>query len=383
MYKAVELEKRFTSHDDHMEAVLRLADEFCDEYLQPEEVLRRDDAHQPPYDLIPALMERGFLKVALPASVGGYDLGWSAFCQVQTRLGRSAYFAASILNRILCFGIIPVMNYGTEQQKEKLLPEMLRGEALVALALNEPEAGSDARNVQTAAEAVDGGWKVNGEKVWISDANHSKYLFELCKADGAFVSLLIPRHTPGIQMTEMKKAGNNCMPTWHIQIENAFVPMEYQLGEVGSGLRNMLGTLRYSRASQAATATGCAEAALALTCAHTTTRVQFGEPLSKLQVVKHRLVDMEIEITKARLMVRELASLLDAGTECTAMSSMTKIVASETLQMITNHGMQLMASAGYSTASHMQRYWRDARLFTFGEGSNEIQKELIARTMGL
>ena len=383
MYQPLALEKRVTPHDEQLKAILERAEEFCEKYLQPDEVLRRDEAHQPPYDLIPALMECGFLKVALPSTVGGYGLGWSAFCLVQERLGRSAYFSASILNRILCFGVMPLMNYGTAKQKEKLLPEMLRGEALVALALNEPEAGSDARNVQTRAEAVEGGWSVNGEKVWISDANYSKYLFALCKAEGGFVALLIPRQAAGIEMTEMKKAGNNCMPTWHIRMKDVFVAAEYQLGEVGAGLRNVLGTLRYSRASQAATATGCAEAALALVLAHTTTRVQFGEPLAKLQVVKHRLVEMEIEVTKARLMVRELAALLDAGEECTAMSSITKIVASETLQMVTNHGMQLMASAGYSTASHMQRYWRDARLFTFGEGSNEIQKELIARTMGL
>lgn len=366
-----------------LEAMLASVSQFCEEYLQPEEVLRRDAEHRPPYDLIPAMVERGFLRVPLPLEIGGFNMGWRAFCQVQEALGRSAYFAASILNRLLCFGIMPILKFGNPEQRAGLLPEMLSGAALTALALNEPQAGSDARNVQTTAISVEGGWSVTGEKVWISDADTSRYLFTLCKTQNGFLSLMVPRHAAGIQMEEMKKVGNHCMPTWHVRLKDVFVPFSLQLGSVGSGLRNVLGTLRYSRASQAATATGCAQAALALAIAHTSTREQFGAPLSKLQVVKHRLVEMEIEVTKARLLVRELATLLDAEAECTAVSSITKIVASEALQLVTNHGMQLMASAGYSTESHMQRYWRDSRLFTFGEGSNEVQKELIARTMGL
>jgi alkylation response protein AidB-like acyl-CoA dehydrogenase len=358
-------------------------DQFCDLYLQPDEVLRRDAAHQPPYDLLPHLAERGLIRVPLPQEDGGYGMGWTQFCLVQERIGRSAYFAASILNRVICFGIMPLLNHGSSEQKAEILPDLLEGKALCALGLNEADAGSDARNVQSTAVRVDGGWLLNGEKVWISDAKASKYLLTLAKVDGAFLTLLTPLGSAGITMEEMEKAGNNCMPTWRIGMKNVFVPERYQMGKVGDGLRNILSTLRYSRASQAATAVGCAQAALDLAMSHAKSRIQFGQPLAALQVVKHKLVDMHVEVTKARLLVRELARKLDAGEECADVSSMTKITASETLQFVTNHGMQIMASAGYSIHSHMQRYWRDARLFTFGEGANEVQKELIARTLGL
>ena len=184
-------------------------------------------------------------------------------------------------------------------------------------------------------------------------------------------------------MTEIAKVGNNCMPSFDIGFDGVRISDSARLGAVGSGFDVVTGTLVYSRASMSATVVGCAQAALDLAVEHGRERVQFGRPVAQFQVIRHRLVDMRMEVVKARLLLRELARRIDAGEPAVDMAAMTKIAATEALQFVTDHGMQILASAGYCSESPMQRYWRDARLYSFGEGTNEIQREIVAREMGL
>jgi len=267
------------------------------------------------------------------------------------------------------------------------LPRLLAGEALIALALSEPEAGSDARAVRTRARRSGQGWVISGRKTWISDAGQASHLLTLCRsAEGEkpeLTAFLVPRRSAGIAMTEIGKVGNNCMPSFDIGYDEVQVADEDRLGAVGEGFRTVSGALSYSRASMAATAVGCAKAALELAIEHAKSRVQFGRPIGQFQVIKHRLADMAFEITKAELLVAELARRIDAGEDVGMMTPMAKLAATETLQLVTAHGMQILASAGYASESPMQRYWRDARLFTFGEGTSEIQREIIAGRLGL
>ena len=199
----------------------------------------------------------------------------------------------------------------------------------------------------------------------------------------SFVALLIPRDAPGVAMTSIAKVGNNCMPSWDIGFDDVVVPEDLRLGEAGRGFETITGTLRYSRISLSAIILGSAQAALDLAVSHAQERVQFGQSIGDFQVIRHRLVDMKVELIKARLMVYELARAVDADEPCEELAAMTKIVATDMFQFITHHGMQIMASAGYASESPMQRYWRDSRLYTFGEGANEIQREIVAREMGL
>ena len=161
------------------------------------------------------------------------------------------------------------------------------------------------------------------------------------------------------------------------------VPADALLGEEGRGFAHLMSTLHYSRASMAATVTGAAEAALQIALAHARDRVQFGRPIGQFQAIAHRLADMRMRVDLSRLMVRHLAQLISAGTPCRREAAQAKIIATETLRDVTDAGMQILASAGYAAESDLQRLWRDSRLYTFGEGANEVLRDSIARDLGL
>jgi alkylation response protein AidB-like acyl-CoA dehydrogenase len=366
--------------------ILDAVDRFC-ERLTPAEAVRRDAGHVPPYDYLESLGAMGLIRAPIPEAAGGLGLPWSMFCRIQECIAYHAQPVASILNRVISFGAMPLVLFGTAEQRASLLPRLLDGEALVALALSEPGAGSDARAVATRAERDGQGWRIRGRKTWISDAGRADYLLTLCRIAGGegdgLAAFLVPRTAPGVSMTTIPKVGNNCMPSWDIGYDDVSVADDSRLGDAGAGFRTITGTLRFSRACLSATLVGSGQAALDLAIAHARERAQFGKPIASFQVIRHRLVDMKIEVMKARLMVRELARAVDADEPTDELAAMTKIVATQMFQYVTDHGMQILASAGYASDSPMQRYWRDARLYSFGEGANEIQREIMARQMGL
>lgn len=371
------------------DAFLEAVDRFAARHLLPDEVRRRDSEHQPPYDLLPAMGEAGFFRIALPEAEGGLGEDWRSLALVQERLAKHAYFAGSILNRVVGFGIASIRGYGSAAQRATLLPRLLQGQLLIALALTEPDAGSDAAAVTTRAERTAAGWRITGRKSWISDARGADFLLVVARTTPGSVGaegislLLVPPTAPGIAMTPLPKIGNNCMPSWDIGLDGVEVPEDALLGQEGRGFRHLMSTLHASRASMAATVTGCAEAALETCLNHAQQRVQFGRPIGANQVIRHRLADMRMRVDQSKLVVRHLAWLIATGRPCRREAAQAKVIATECLQYVTHHGMQVMASAGYAAESDMQRFWRDARLYSFGEGANEILRDGIAREMGL
>lgn len=371
------------------DAFLDAVDRFAARHLPPEEVRRRDREHLPPYDLLPAMGEAGFFRIALPEAEGGLGEDWRSLALVQERLARHAYCAGSILNRVVGFGIASIRGHGSAAQRAALLPRLLEGRLLIALALTEPGAGSDAAAVTTRAERSAAGWRITGRKSWISDARGADYLLVVARTTPGSVGtegislLLVPPGTPGVAMTPLPKVGNNCMPSWDIGLDGVEVPQDALLGQEGMGFRHLMSTLHASRASMAATVTGCAEAALETALAHARQRVQFGRPIGANQAIRHRLAEMRMRVDQSKLVVRHLAWLIATGRPCRREAAQAKVIATECLQTVTHHGMQIMASAGYAADSDMQRFWRDARLYTFGEGANEVLRDGIAREMGL
>jgi len=355
--------------------------------LDPADMLRRDAEHVPPYDFLPQLGELGLIRAALPEEHGGLGLPWALFCRVQETIGYYAQPVGSILNRVISFGALPVILFGSEAQRSALLPDLLDGKLLVALALSEPGAGSDTRALTTRATKVDGGWRIDGRKTWISDAERADYLMTPCRIAGEdkkrFVTFLVPRATAGIAMTGIPKVGNNCMPSFDIGYDEVFVSDEAVLGEVGRGMEPIHGTLKYSRTSLSALLIGAGRACVDLATMHARERIQFGQPISAFQAVRHKIVDMAVENEKARQIVYAFARAVDAGDDVDALGAMAKITATEMFQFVTDRGMQVLASAGYASDNPMQMHWRNARLYSIGEGANEIQREIIARTMGL
>jgi alkylation response protein AidB-like acyl-CoA dehydrogenase len=370
-------------------AILDSVGAFLARHLPPEEVRRRDAAHIPPYDLLPEMGRLGLFALAVPESAGGLGAGWRTVALVQERLGFAAYCAASIFNRVVGFGLMSLLTYGSERQRAELLPLLLAGEAFCALALTEPQAGSDAAAIRTRAERIAGGWRITGRKSWISDAAAARWLIVPARTgperEGPRgVSLfLVPTGAPGIAMTPLPKIGNNCMPCFDIGLDGVTVGEDALMGEEGRGFTQLMATLHYSRASMAATVTGAAEAALGIALSHAKERLQFGRPLGAFQAVAHRLADMRTRVDLSRLMVRHLAGLIEDGAPCRREAAQAKIVATETLRDVADAGMQILASAGYAADSDMQRLWRDSRLYTFGEGANEVLRDAIARDLGL
>jgi alkylation response protein AidB-like acyl-CoA dehydrogenase len=369
--------------------LLESLDRFFARHLPPEEVRRRDAGHIPPYDLLPAMAELGLFAIPVPEAHGGLGLKWETVALVQERLGRSAYMAASIFNRVVGFGAMSLLTYGSEAQQRDLLPRLLEGRLLVSLALTEPQAGSDAAAISTRARRVDRGWRITGRKSWISDAAGSDFMITAARSDpdsqGAKgISLfLVPPGSAGVAMTQLPKLGNNCMPSFDIGFDDAFVPEEALIGTEGEGFRHLMSTLHYSRASMAATTMGCAQGAVDIALAHARERRQFGRPIGGFQAIRFRLADMQMRVDQARLAVQHLAWLIGTGQDCRRQAAQAKVISTEALQYVARQGMQILASAGYATESDMQRIFRDATLYSFGEGSNEIQRELIARELGL
>lgn len=369
--------------------ILTTIEAYLTRRLSPKEIRWRDTNHIPPYDLLPELGKLGILGLVVPEKWGGLGQDWQTLSLVQERVAQHAYFAGSIINRVVGFGIMTLLKNGTQNQIEKHVPLLVKGQSLMALALTESQAGSDAGAIETRAWRVGNNWQIHGRKVWISDAKGATELLVLARTDPksqgsqGVTMFMVPSHASGVNMTELHKVGNNAMPSWDVGFDEVEVTDESVLGEINQGFKVLASTLHYSRSSLAATCTGCAEAVLQMTLNHVQERQQFGKPLGQRQVIRHRLADMRMKVDQLRLTVRHLSWLIDTNQDCQRQASQAKVFASETLQFISEQAMQLFASQGYSIESDIQRIWRDSRLYTFGEGTNEIQRDFIARKMGL
>lgn len=369
--------------------ILRSIDRFMERNFPPEDVRKYDLEHRFPEHLLKGYGDLGILAVPFPEQYGGIDGDWMTVTLIQERLGRHAAIAAALYSIVVDFGGMTLLKSGSEAQKQEFLPRLISGELQFALALSEPQAGTDAAALSTRAERSASGWRITGRKTWISLADTADYLVVPCRSDRdskgkeGVTMFLVPRSAAGIHMTRIPKIGTNSMISFDIAFDDVEVAEDAVIGTVGDGFRTLMATLQYSRSGQAANAVGQAQAAIDLAVAHVKERQQFGRPLSQFQVLRHRLVDMQMRVDQARFSLYDLAARLSRGERCRRESAITKILASEALQYVTHHGMQMMASVAYVAESDMNRYWRDARLLTFGEGANEMLRDLVAREMGL
>jgi len=338
--------------------------------------------------MLPKMAELGLLALAVPDEYGGLGKDWRSAAVAHERLARYAGIIATLFNTTVAFGAMSLLSYGTPTQKRELLPRLVKGKVRFALALTDAGAGSDAAAISTTVRRIDGGWRIQGRKQWISNADAAHYIVVAAREPGSQSSkgistLLVPRATAGISMTILPKVGHHCMPSYDIAFDSVEVPEDALMGEEGSGLRNLMSTLQYSRSGQAANSVGQSQRAVDIAVAYAKERVQFGKPISSFQTIAHKLAEIQIRVNQARLALYHLACLIATCQPCHLEAAQAKLVASETFQYVTREGMQIMASAGYALESEMQRMWRDAGLFTFGEGSSELQRNIIAREMGL
>jgi alkylation response protein AidB-like acyl-CoA dehydrogenase len=369
--------------------ILGTVDQLMKRHFPPDEIRRRDAAHTDCRDMLPIFADAGLLGLPFPEQYGGLNADRLTVVLVQERLAQHGGIAAVIYGAATDFGGMSLLRYGSEAQRAELLPRLIKGELSFSFALTEPGAGSDAAAVITSAAKTSSGWVINGRKIWITNAGSADYLVAMCrttrgsKGRDGLSTFLVPRQTPGITMTRLAKVGNNCMSSWDIGFDNVEIPHEALMGEEGRGMRNMMTTLQYSRTGQAALSLGLAQAAIDSTRQFAIERRQFDRRIADFQVIRHRLVDMQNRVDQARLMLYYSSWLVDQNEQARKQTAQTKLLATDALEYVARHGMQIQASSGYSAESDIQRHWRDSRLYTFGEGTNEIQRDIIAKELGL
>jgi alkylation response protein AidB-like acyl-CoA dehydrogenase len=354
------------------------------------EIERRDREHVPPYDALPAYGELGLLHFAVPNTDGYDNFDWNMVLDIQMQLAGHAYSLGSIYNRLVSFSVLPIAINGNADQRAKFLPKFLRGECFFGLALTEPEAGTSLKRLQTELVNTGGQRYLSGLKHWISDAAGASHLVVICRdpeQDGqsAVSAIVVPVDSPGISMSLMSKVGNNCMPSFQVQFNKVRVDDSWVLGHRGDGLSVLASTLRYSRASLAATCLGSTVAVLEHTKQYINERFIGRKRLAEFQVHRHRLVDFFARAHQLMLVLKDIAFQIN-GSEVVsknmpidAAASMAKVLGTELLQEVTNYCMQLHASNGYDANSLVARAWRDSRLFTFGEGANEMHRDNLAK----
>jgi len=371
--------------EEHLQ-VREMARRFADEQVAP--VARDlDEREEFPRDLVKQMGELGFLGLPFPEKYGGAGLDTLAYAIAVEEIARACGSTAITLAAHVSLGCGPVWAVGNEEQKQKFLVPMAKGEALGAFGLTEPEAGSDAAGTKTRADKVDGGWRVNGSKIYITNGSVAKYITFTARSDASkgtkgISAFIMATDTQGFRVGKKeKKMGLRASDTVEVVFEDCFVAADALLGEATGGFSAFMRTLTGGRISIGALALGLAQGAYEHAAKYAKIRKQFGQPIASFQGIQFMLAEMATRIEASRLMVYHAAVLRDAGREYAKEASMAKLFASETGNWVTDKAIQVHGGIGYCRDVPVERLHRDAKLMEIGEGTSEIQKLVIAREL--
>ena len=375
----------FDLSEEH-ELVRRTVREFAEERVAPvAEELDREGRF--PYELVAELAELGLMGMAIPDEYGGAGADTLAYAIAVEELTRIDSSVAITVAAHTSLGTMPIFLYGTEEQKREWLPDLASGRKLAAFGLTEPQAGSDAGATRTTAELRDGEWVVNGSKIFITNAGTDITACVTITArtgDDEISNLIVPNGTPGYTISKpMKKLGWRASDTRELSFENCAVPESSLLGERGRGYRQFLEILDGGRISVAAMGVGLAQGAYDLAYAYAKEREQFGQPIASFQAIQFRLADMATEIEAGRGLVYKAAWLKDAGRPFGREAAMAKLYTGELSNRAANWALQIHGGYGYMDEYAVSRLYRDQKILEIGEGTNEVQRMVIAKHLGL
>ena len=361
---------------DDQRAIRDLAKQFADERIAPH-AAGWDREHHFPRELFREMGELGLMGVCVPEAYGGAGADYLSYVLVMEELSRADAGVGVTLAVHLGAGMLPILNWATEEQKARLVPPLAAGEELCAFALTEPDAGSDASSLRTRA---DGDGRITGAKQWITNGSYaSTFTVFAREGDGRVSAFLVRGDADGFQVTrEEDKLGLNSSSTADIALEAT--PSE-RLGEPGTGMRIALSTLDGGRIGIAAQAVGIAQAALELATAYAIQRRAFGGPIARFQAIQHKLADMQTEVEAARALTWRAARLKDAGLPHTVEGAQAKLFASGVARRQTGEAIQVLGGYGYTKEFPAERYYRDAKVTEIYEGTSEIQRLVIARAL--
>ncbi len=355
--------------------IREFARRFADERIAPE-AGRWDREHHFPRELYNEMGELGLMGVCVPDAYDGAGADYLSYVLVLEELSRADASVGVTLAVHLGAGMLPILNWGSDEQKQRYVPPLARGDELCAFALTEPEAGSDASNLRT--RVVDG--RITGTKQWITNGSYASTFTVFAKEPDAEISAFLVRSdAEGFAVTrEEEKMGLNASSTADLSLENT--PGE-RLGAAGSGMRIAFSTLDGGRIGIAAQAVGIAQAALELATGYAKERHAFGGPIGRFQAIQQKLADMQTEIEAARALVWRAARLKDAGLPHTVEGAQAKLFASRVARFQTGEAVQILGGYGYTKEFPAERYYRDAKVTEIYEGTSEIQRLVIARAL--
>ncbi len=365
-----------TAHQFAMQEVLPLANE-----LDPQ----KQDI---PDELIRKLAELGYFGIMIPRAYGGLGLGVFEYCLVSEALSRAWMSVASIIAR---GNGMMVQAHFSDEQRERYLPRMARGDLIGAFALSEAEAGSDVANISCQATRAGDTWLINGEKKWCGHALKADFIVLFARSSPSsdprrrhlgISAFLIEKERgvfpPGLSGTPIDKIGYHGLSTWNLVFKDFPVPASALVGPEGQGFKCAMSGLDIGRAHTAARALGLAQGALEDALAYARQRVQFGQPIAAFQAIRFKLAEMATQVEAARHFTYYVADQLDSGRRCDMEAAMVKLFASEMAERVTSEALQVLGGNGYTTNYAVERHWRDARLTRIFEGTSEIQKLVIS-----
>ena len=368
------------------ELLRRTVREFAEERIAPvaEEL---DREHRFPYDIVAELAELGLMGIPVPEEYGGGGgdtLGYALAVEELTRVDSSVAITVAAHTSL---GTLPILMFGTEAQKREWLPDLAAGRRLAAFGLTEPGAGSDAGATRTRAALRDGRWVVNGSKIFITNAGTDITACVTITArtgDDEISNIVVPNGTPGYEISApMRKLGWRASDTRELSFRDCAVPEENLLGERGAGFRQFLEVLDGGRISVAAMGLGLAQGAYDLARRYAQEREQFGREIASFQAIQFALADMAVELEAGRNLVYKAAWLKDRGRPFAKEAAMAKLYTGELSHRVANRALQIHGGYGYMDEYAISRLYRDQKVLEIGEGTNEVQRMVIARHLGL
>jgi alkylation response protein AidB-like acyl-CoA dehydrogenase len=372
--------------NEEQDLLRRTVREFAETRVAPlAEELDRESRF--PYELVAEMGELGLMGIPVPEEYGGAGADTISYALAIEELTRIDSSVAITVAAHTSLGTMPIALYGSEEQKREWLPRLASGEGLAAFGLTEPEAGSDAGATKTRAELRDGSWVVNGSKMFITNAGTdiSACVTIVARTGEDEVSnILVPNGTPGYELSPpLQKLGWRASDTRELMFKDCAVPADNLLGERGRGFQQFLEILDGGRISVAAMGVGLAQGAYDLAFAYAQERQQFGRPIARFQAVQFALADMATEIEAGRQLVHRAAWLKDEGKPYALAAAQAKLYTGLLSNRAVNASLQIHGGYGFMDAFAISRLYRDQKILEIGEGTNEIQRLVIAKQLGL
>ena len=378
----------FNLNEEHL-LIRQTVRDFAEKEIKPA-AKELDEKEEFSPELTKRMGDLGLFGMNLPEKYGGQNLDTLAYIIAVEELARIDGSQAATLAAHNSLGIGPLFYYGSEEQKEKYLPQLCTGEALWSFGLTEPDAGSDSRGTKTRAKLENGNWVINGSKIFITNGSADISLGCTVQAvtdhdqgHKEFSTILVENNTPGFTATIMKeKMMWRASNTSQLYFDNCTVPESSLLGKRGEGSRIMLSTLDNGRLSIAAMGLGLAQGAYEMALNYSTERKQFGKPISKFQVIAFKLADMALKVELARNLLYKACWLKDNDLPFSKEAAMSKLYCSEMANEVVDDAVQIHGGYGLMKEYDIERFYRDQRLLQIGEGTSEIQRLVISRHIG-